>query len=83
MKSCGEHEVSVVVHHHRSCSGENNRLARSYHSGETGDMQSTLLHLRRLSIQTLISMLLATALVVMPWPNIWASIRKRHWWIVR
>ncbi len=48
MKSCGEHGVSVVVHHHRSCSGENNRLARSYHSGETGDMQSTLLHLKAL-----------------------------------
>lgn len=48
IKRCGEHQVSVVVHHHRSCSGENNRLARSYHSGETADIQSTLLHLRNL-----------------------------------
>lgn len=48
IKRCGEHQVSVVVHHHRSCSGENNRLARSYHSGETGDMQKTLLHIRGL-----------------------------------
>lgn len=48
IKRCGEHQVSVVVHHHRSCSGENNRLARSYHSGETGDMQQTLQHIKRL-----------------------------------
>jgi len=48
MKRCSDHGVSSVVHHHRSCSGENNRLARSYHSGETGDMQKTLLHIRGL-----------------------------------
>jgi len=48
MKRCCEHRVSLVVHHHRSCSGENNRLARSYHSGETGDIQLTLQHLRDL-----------------------------------
>lgn len=48
MKSCSEHDVCSVVHHHRSCSGENNRLARSYHSGETGDMQKTLRHIRSL-----------------------------------
>lgn len=46
IKRCSEHQVSVVVHHHRSCSGENNRLARSYHSGETADMQQTLMHVR-------------------------------------
>ena len=48
IKRCVEHGVSVVVHHHRSCSGENNRLARSYHSGETGDMQQTLEHIKSL-----------------------------------
>ena len=48
LKRCSDHGVSSVVHHHRSCSGENNRLARSYHSGETGDMQKTLLHIRGL-----------------------------------
>lgn len=48
LKCCSDHNVCSVVHHHRSCSGENNRLARSYHSGETGDIQTTLLHLRAL-----------------------------------
>ena len=43
---CIERKMCSVVFHHRSCSGENNRLARSYHSGETDDMQSILLHLR-------------------------------------
>ncbi len=28
-----------VVFHYRGCSGEHNRLARSYHSGETGDVR--------------------------------------------
>ncbi|MEM7543437.1 MAG: hydrolase [Pseudomonadota bacterium] len=31
-------DLSSVVMHFRSCSGEINRLARSYHSGETGDL---------------------------------------------
>lgn len=35
-----------VVHHHRSCSGELNRLARGYHSGDTADLQTTLEHLK-------------------------------------
>lgn len=48
MKKCLEHNVCSVVHNQRGCSGENNRLARSYHSGETGDIQSTLLHLQNL-----------------------------------
>ena len=49
MKICIERKVCSVVHHHRGCSGENNRLARSYHSGETSDMRNTLLHLRSLN----------------------------------
>lgn len=32
-----------VLMHFRGCSGEQNRLARSYHSGETGDL-NTLIH---------------------------------------
>ncbi|MGS0689541.1 hydrolase [Shewanella sp. 30m-9] len=38
--------LCAVVHHHRSCSGELNRLARGYHSGDTQDLQTTLQHLK-------------------------------------
>lgn len=37
----------AVLMHQRSCSGELNRLARSYHSGETGDLGQVLAHLDR------------------------------------
>lgn len=40
--ACKEQQLTAVVHHHRSCSGENNRLARSYHSGDTDDLQFSL-----------------------------------------
>ncbi|QYJ94374.1 hydrolase [Shewanella spartinae] len=43
----GEHKVAALVHHHRSCSGVTNRLARSYHSGDTQDLHTTLSLLRR------------------------------------
>ena len=33
--------ICAVVHHHRSCSGVTNRLARSYHSGDTQDLHTT------------------------------------------
>jgi predicted alpha/beta-fold hydrolase len=36
----------AVVMHFRGCSGEPNRLARSYHSGETGDLAHVLAELR-------------------------------------
>jgi uncharacterized protein len=36
----------AAVMHFRGCSGEPNRLARSYHSGETGDIAYVALHLR-------------------------------------
>lgn len=35
-----------VVHHHRGCSGEPNRLARSYHSGDFDDLAFTLKQLK-------------------------------------
>lgn len=37
-----------VVMHYRGCSGEPNRLPRSYHSGETGDLSLVIDHLRRM-----------------------------------
>ncbi|HXG50343.1 MAG TPA: alpha/beta fold hydrolase [candidate division Zixibacteria bacterium] len=37
-----------VVAHFRGCSGENNRLARAYHSGDTGEVDWLMGRLRRL-----------------------------------
>jgi len=36
----------VAVMHFRGCSGEPNRLARNYHSGETGDLDWVVRHLQ-------------------------------------
>jgi predicted alpha/beta-fold hydrolase len=36
--------------HFRGCSGEPNRLLRSYHSGETGDLKQVILHLKNKGI---------------------------------
>ncbi|WP_028774568.1 hydrolase [Shewanella waksmanii] len=46
LRHCQQHNLAAVVHHHRNCSGENNRLARSYHSGDTGDIAQVLRHLK-------------------------------------
>lgn len=37
----------AMVMHFRGCSGEHNRLDRSYHSGETADIDHVVRHLRR------------------------------------
>ncbi len=39
--------IAACLHHHRGCSGETNRLSRSYHSGDTQDLAKTLQYLRR------------------------------------
>ena len=39
-------KLCAVVHHHRGCSGEPNRLARSYHSGDINDLNFTLKQLK-------------------------------------
>jgi predicted alpha/beta-fold hydrolase len=46
MYRLGEEGFSVVLMHFRGCSGEINRLPRSYHSGETGDARAWIKHLR-------------------------------------
>jgi len=43
LAACGR---PAVFMHFRNCGSTPNRLPRSYHSGETGDLQSTLQHVR-------------------------------------
>ncbi|WP_144211176.1 hydrolase [Shewanella donghaensis] len=45
LQTAKENNLCAVVHHHRGCSGEPNRLARSYHSGDTDDIRFTLTQL--------------------------------------
>ncbi|MCL2915960.1 hydrolase [Shewanella corallii] len=46
LNQCHLKGLTAVVHHHRSCSGLPNRLARSYHSGDTEDLGHTLTQIR-------------------------------------
>ncbi|WP_335923555.1 hydrolase [Shewanella chilikensis] len=47
LRECQKQELAAVVHHHRGCSGEDNRLARSYHSGDTADISHSLQTLKQ------------------------------------
>lgn len=43
---CNQQQIAAVFMHFRGCSGEINRRLRGYHSGETGDLQSVIAHLK-------------------------------------
>lgn len=47
LKALHGYGMRAVLMHFRGCSGEPNRLDRSYHSGETGDLQSVVQILRK------------------------------------
>ena len=46
LAACQARQWSAVVMHFRGCSGEPNRLARSYHGGETQDLDTIIRHLK-------------------------------------
>ncbi len=50
---CNAQQIAAVLMHFRGCSGEPNRLLRSYHSGETGDLQRVINHLKGCSINNI------------------------------
>ena len=42
---CNQHQIAAVLMHFRGCSGEPNRLLRSYHSGVTDDLRQIIKHI--------------------------------------
>ena len=48
---CNQHHIAAVLMHFRGCSGEPNRLLRSYHSGETGDLRRVINHLKTRNVE--------------------------------
>ncbi|MCH1923992.1 hydrolase [Shewanella sp. C32] len=51
LQQCQRLGLNAVVHHHRGCSGEDNRLPRSYHSGDTADLHATLSSIKQAAPQ--------------------------------
>ncbi len=47
MNSLAQNGFATVLMHFRGCSGRMNRLARSYHSGDTGDALKWIQHLKQ------------------------------------
>ncbi|MFT5659062.1 MAG: putative alpha/beta-fold hydrolase, partial [Gammaproteobacteria bacterium] len=47
---CNQNQIAAVFMHFRGCSGEPNRLLRSYHSGETNDLRQVIQHLKKMGI---------------------------------
>jgi predicted alpha/beta-fold hydrolase len=45
LRTLNNHGFRTCFMHFRGCSGEINRLPRSYHSGETGDLQTVVEHI--------------------------------------
>jgi len=43
---CNYHKIAAVFMHLRGCSGEPNRLLKSYHAGETSDLKRVIQHLK-------------------------------------
>ncbi|NNE63600.1 MAG: alpha/beta fold hydrolase, partial [Gammaproteobacteria bacterium] len=48
---CNQQRIAAVLMHFRGCSGEPNRLLRSYHSGETGDIRRVINHLKTCNVE--------------------------------
>ena len=51
MNYCNQNGIAAVFMHFRGCSGEPNRLLRSYHSGETDDLRQVIDHLKSRNIE--------------------------------
>ncbi|MGK0398192.1 MAG: putative alpha/beta-fold hydrolase [Gammaproteobacteria bacterium] len=47
---CNHNQIAAVFMHLRGCSGEQNRLLQSYHSGETGDLNQVIEYLKNKGI---------------------------------
>lgn len=50
MNYCNQQGIAAVLMHFRGCSGESNRLLRSYHSGDTDDLRRVISHLKTTGI---------------------------------